>query len=279
MLSKKTIEAIVFTLNKPNLELAFVEQKSVVYYAYFPKGLKAPSSAVVKLLQGVFDAHIDHSFFILRNRIYTTARLTEMDKGMVKVVAKRISEVEIPESGELFLAAPFTFKQVGEASSLMISSQHLNEENKLALGFAEALVENAAPSTWGEYLNVVQELAQQIPRGEVLHDHDRDIGAILLSKDRKVLAYGLNSNSKNKTLHAEVNLIQRYFREKHELIPEGAVLISTHKPCKMCAGMIYDCAQDAASIEVYYGVEEEGGLSRATILDQVHLNRRIDSAQ
>lgn len=279
MLNTKTLDAIVFTLNKPQLDLAFVEQKGVVYYSYFPRGLKAPSSAVVKLLQGVFDQHIDHSFFILRNRIYTTAKLSEMDKGMVKVVAKRISEVETPVEGELFLAAPFTFKQIGDENSLFISSSHLNEENKLDVRFVEALVDDAAPANWSEYLKVAQELALQVPRGEVLHDYDRDIAAVLLDSDKKVLAYGLNSNSKNKTLHAEVNLVQRYFKEKHELLPEGAILISTHKPCKMCAGIIYESAKDPSSLQVYYGVEEEGGLSRATILDQVHLNRRIDSAQ
>ncbi|MNS97203.1 tRNA-specific adenosine deaminase [compost metagenome] len=126
---------------------------------------------------------------------------------------------------------------------------------------------------------VTQELAAQIPRGEVLHDYDRDIAAVLLNADREVLSYGLNSNSKNKTLHAEVNLVQRYFRENHQMIPEGAILISTHKPCKMCAGIIYDSAVNPRSLKIQYGVEELGGLSRATILDQWQLNSRIDSVQ
>jgi len=279
MLSKKTVDAIVFTLNKPQLDLAFVEQRGVVYFSYFPKAVKAPSSAVVKLLQGVFDQHVDLSFFILRNRIYTTAKLSEMDKGMVKVVAKRISEVEVPTEGDLFLAAPFQFQQISETDSVFASTQHLNSENKMDLRFVSAIIADAEPESLSEYLKVTQELAAQIPRGEVLHDYDRDIAAVLLNSNHEVLSYGLNSNSKNKTLHAEVNLVQRYFRENHQMIPEDAILISTHKPCKMCAGIIYDCAANPRSLKIQYGVEELGGLSRATILDQWQLNSRIDSVQ
>ncbi|MGZ3771208.1 MAG: Bd3614 family nucleic acid deaminase, partial [Bdellovibrio sp.] len=70
--------------------VAFVEHNNTIYYSFYPRNCEAPSSAIVKLLQGVFDKFLDQSFFILRNRIYTTAALSEMCRGMVKVVAKRV---------------------------------------------------------------------------------------------------------------------------------------------------------------------------------------------
>jgi tRNA(Arg) A34 adenosine deaminase TadA len=114
-----------------------------------------------------------------------------------------------------------------------------------------------------------------VPRGDVLHDYDRDIAAILVDAEGKLLSYGVNSNSKNKTLHAEVNLIQRYFKETGRKIPLGAVLYSTHKPCKMCAGMIYHWSENPDVLQVYYNIDEQGGLSKTTILDEKELNWRL----
>jgi tRNA(Arg) A34 adenosine deaminase TadA len=276
MLSKKTVEDIALRLHKSSFDLAFVEHRGVIYFAHFPQNFKAPSSAVVKLLQGLFDRFIDHSFFILRNRIYTTAVLGEMDKGMVKVVAKRITEAVVPAE-TLSTDLAFEFREVIEAEKIFVSSEHLNAENKFDLSVVKAIIADAEAQSPLQYLYATQNLARQIPRGDVLHDYDRDIAAILVSAEGELLSYGLNSNSKNKTLHAEVNLIQRYFKDHHQALPAGAVLISTHKPCKMCAGMIYDACLEPQGLQVYYGVEEEGGLSRTTVLDRLKMNRRVDS--
>ena len=118
-------------------------------------------------------------------------------------------------------------------------------------------------------------MATRVPRGAVLHDHDRAIAAMLIDGNGELLSYGVNSNSRNKTLHAEVNLVQRWFRESGKKIPSGAVLYSTHKPCKMCAGMIYHWSENPRDVQVFYAVEEDGGLSRETVLDQHRLNKQL----
>ncbi len=278
MSAEKRARHLAFLLNKDSFEVAFVEFKGRVYFSYFPKQAVAPSSAVVKLLQGLFDRHIDHSFFILRQRIFTTAPLSEMCKGMIKVVAKRASGEIVGEPDPEFTET-LEFIEIDSAERVLSDVAHLNSENQMPLASVKAWLKKLGPDSDEKLLQAAHDLSQQVPRGEVLHDYDRNIAALLISKNGEVLSYGVNSNSKNKTLHAEVNLIHRYFREQGDKIPEGAVLYSTHKPCKMCAGMIYDWIGDSKSVRVYYSVEETGGLSAQTVLDLTGLNQQLPLKQ
>ncbi|WII72571.1 Bd3614 family nucleic acid deaminase [Bdellovibrio sp. 22V] len=277
MLTEKTAAHIAFLLDKEGFDLAFVESKGVVYYSYFPRNLAGPSSAVVKLLQGVFDRFLDHSFFILRQRIFSTAPLSEMCQGMVKVVAKRITGNIVPLNPQMDLA--FTYEQVGAADAALLEVQHLNKENALTLQEVRDWFRHQSLHNHEDHLEAATRLAAHVPRGEVLHDFDRNIAAVLVDEKDEVLSYGINSNSKNKTLHAEVNLLQRYFKETGKKVPAGARLYSTHKPCKMCAGMIYHWSESPQNLQVYYAIEETGGLSRETVLDREKINKQLRTRQ
>jgi tRNA(Arg) A34 adenosine deaminase TadA len=279
---EKRAQHLAFLLNKNEFDLAFIEYNGIVYYASYLKDIEAPSSAVVKLLQGIFERYADHSFFILRQRVYTTAPLTEMCRGMIKVVAKRVTEsISIQESeiqGNDF-AEGLVFQEIGACNQLLATVTP-SIENQKQLVEIQSLLGNLNQSKMGEistlaYLKKAQILAETVPRGNVLHDHDRSIAAILVSTRGELLGYGMNSNSKNKTLHAEVNLIQRYYLENDKKIPQGAILYSTHKPCKMCAGMILHWSEKPDSMQVYYSKEEIGGMSRQTILDRLKLNKQV----
>ncbi len=273
MLNEKRARHIAFLLYRPGFDSAFVEYNGVVYHSYYSPSQEAPSSAVVKLLQGVFDQFIDHSFFILRQRIYTTAPLTEMCRGMIKVVAKRASELILPEPGDI--QEQLEFKELGTLNEPLVKIQHLSEENKLSVLEVQKRIDVLQPRQTQDFLRAARDLAANVPRGDILHDHDRDIAALLISSEGKVLSYGVNSNSKNKTLHAEVNLLQRLYSEFQIKIPVGATFYSTHKPCKMCAGMIYQWSEKAEAVKVFYSVEEKGTLSCNTVLDRLHLNKHF----
>jgi tRNA(Arg) A34 adenosine deaminase TadA len=188
-----------------------------------------------------------------------------MDRGMVKVVAKRVTFAIRPVDHQLQMT--WEFLQVGCESDLLYESQLLTQENK------RELKDLGLDSR--DFLNQAQQLTRSVPRGEVLHDFDRRIAALLVGPDESLLGYGVNSNSKNKTLHAEVNLVQRLYRETGSKIPAGSVLYSTHKPCKMCAGMIHDWCEAPGKMKVYYRVEETGQLSRNTVLDRLGINERV----
>ena len=273
MSDEKRAEHIAFLLKKPDFDVAFVESQGVLYFAQYPKAISAPSSAVVKLLQGIFDVHVDHSFFILRRRIFTTGKLTEMCRGMIKVVAKRANDgVQAIDHG---MTLDLKLQEVGETSVTIPDFQQLSEENKSSLEDIRSYIRAQDPETDPELMRSVEGLAHRVTRGEILHDHNRSIAAILLDADGKLLSYGINSNSKNKTLHAEVNMLQRLFKESGRKIPAGSVIFSTHKPCKMCAGMIYDWAEEPHQLEVLYAIEETGGLSSHTILDEQEINKKL----
>lgn len=274
MLAEKRAEHIAFLLVQAGTDVAFVEHEGTIYYARCSQGKKhLPSSSVVKLLQGLFEQFVDHSFFILRQRIYTTAHLTEMCRGMVKVVAKRVTAQIFPYDHQVPVLNPMI--EVGAGADLLPVSRYLNAENQLSLAEIHQWISEQKPASEHAFLQNVTKLAQRVPRGQVLHDFDRDIAAVLVDKAGTLLGYGVNSNSRNKTLHAEVNLIQRFYRENGQGIPEDTILYSTHKPCKMCAGMIYHSSVNPHSIKVYYSIKEEGGLSRQTVLDHWNLNELV----
>ncbi|KHD88739.1 MAG: hypothetical protein OM95_07465 [Bdellovibrio sp. ArHS] len=226
---------------------------------------------MVKLLQGLFDQFVDHSFFILRKRIYTTAPLTEMCRGMVKVVAKRATAQVQPRDHKLKLQVQFC--EIGSAEVALWPPAH--EDTPASFTEDRLTPEEVAsvPRTLAKLRSAAQNLARQVPRGEILHDFNRDIAVVLVDANGRYLGFGVNSNSKNKTRHAEVNLLQNLYRAGQTKIPANAILFSTHKPCKMCAGMIYHWSEDPASLRVYYSVEEKGSLSRETILDQTGINK------
>ncbi|RYZ67719.1 MAG: hypothetical protein EOP09_10575 [Proteobacteria bacterium] len=112
-------------------------------------------------------------------------------------------------------------------------------------------------------------------RGDVLHDYDRDIACLLLDASDNLLAFGLNSNSKNKTLHAEVNMVQRFFQETGRKIPAGAKIVTTRKPCRMCAGMIYEWSDAPNTLQILYGEDDKS--SKNTVLEGVAQWIRLDS--
>lgn len=260
------VQQRAYNLAKPEFDVAFVSHKGVLYYSYFPKGTVAPSSAVIKLLQGLFDRFVDHSFFILRNRVYTTASIQAMCLGMTKIVAKRVQgEVRAQDHG---IATSEEMIQIGGDEALQAVSL-LSAENQLPLSQILELRQQAPLMVW------TRKIAGLNARGEVLHDYDRDIACLLVDKSEDILSYGVNSNSKNKTLHAEVNMIQRFFREQQKKIPAGAQLYTTRKPCKMCAAMLQDWSEDPTSLRIYYLEEDKS--SQNTVLDEVAQWIRLDS--
>lgn len=273
MLTEKVAEHTAFLLNRQNFDVAFVEFQDCIYYSHYPQNELSPSSAVVKLLQGIFDEFIDQSFFILRNRIYTTSKLTEMCRGMIKVVAKRATDQVLPLNHNFNISTQF--KEIGGAKTNDFLFRHKTIENNVQLSEINSrlglqnILDNAG------YIGVVNELAREVPRGSILHDFDRDVAALLLDQNNEVLSFATNSNSKNKTLHAEVNLVQRLHSEKKIKIPIGSSLYVTHKPCKMCAGMIYHWSEDPSKVLVYYGKAELGCHSKTTVLDEIGVTRHI----
>lgn len=221
MSSLETIEQIAWTLHRPGFDSAFVVVEDGVHFARFPAGVKAPSSAVVKLVQAMWERWGEAGHRLYRRRLWTTAELSEMDTGMVKVAAKSVT------------------------------GSVRGRDHGLAVG-------ETRPLAGDEVL---------IPDFQ-MEDGDRDVEARLFDREGRELFRARNRHGRNRTLHAEVNLLQGWFRATGGLLPEGASIEVTHKPCRMCASMILHCLEKPALSKVIYDIGEDGCRSRMTPLDR-----------
>ncbi len=237
-------------------DYAWVCHADTVYFSRFPKGLMGPSSATVKLIQFLFDEFVDQSFFILRNRIFSTAVLSKMCEGMVQLAAKRATGGILPQDHGLKLE--FQWKEIGSAETHFLKSQHLeNIEWKSPAYVFDAL----------EAHYFLDNLLAKIPRGDIRHVFNRPIAALICDSNGKLLSWSANSNSKNKTLHAEILALQKYFENSGMKIPVGAKIYVSLKPCRMCAAMIAQMAEDPDHLEVIYFKDDPGPLAQNTALD------------
>src|SRR5687768_11802879 len=87
------IEQIAFELKRgaPG-DVAFLASGVRVWYARYSGPRAAPRSPVVDLVQAVYDHDPGMARKILRSRIYSTAKATEMCHGIVRVAAKRLTD-------------------------------------------------------------------------------------------------------------------------------------------------------------------------------------------
>ena len=70
--------------------------------------------------------------------------------------------------------------------------------------------------------------------------HGQNIGGVLVGGDARLLAWGVNTNVSNTTLHGEVNIVQ-FFQAKTggAQLPSRGTLFTTLEPCEMCSGMLH----------------------------------------
>jgi deoxycytidylate deaminase len=253
----------------PGQKWAFILYGREVYYTVFQDSeISYAMSPVICLLQQIFDSKQDHSFFILRKAIVTNYHPREGEWGMVKVVAKRVQQY-LPAHG---LSSQEVCKEQGKVfgieGSLEINSLAWFRQVPGPLVSLSELHQQPHELFGLDPKSALRHLVQLIPRGSVLHDFDRPIAALLVDSKGQVLEFGVNSNHINKTLHAEVNLLQRYYEKYRCQLPVGSKIYVTHKPCKMCAGMIWQALpENFEKPVVTYFEDVPGSLSAQTILD------------
>lgn len=253
----------------PQAHWAFLIHQETVYFAGHLPGMDArPTSAALKLLQGIFDRHRDYSFFLLRSRIYLSHPPGPMEKGFIDLVAKRCSVVNEAlgkgvASGGL---TDVTWNEVVPLAQEYYESQLPTSSGQLS---ATALAGEE------DVIRALGELEAQVPRGDVLHDYSRPIGAILVRGDGHVVGHALHSGAINKTRHAEIDLIQGLFRSG--FVPDKSeryTLYVSLKPCRMCAGTWAEVFADY-DLQVCYLRDDPGTKARGTELDRRGLIRPL----
>lgn len=242
---------------KASQEIALITDRSLSgSTTYFCLTRRAPDdtqrtppflSAPALLIQQIYEKYPKMARKILRNRIYTNVPLSESLRGIVKVAAKRITTNTPPESPVL---------------QIPNDAIHLGELAPLKKFQIPTL--SKAQNDVHAWMQVAFSLISD-PSHEKLYLRDRPVAALLLSHDDRLLGAAVNTNASNRTQHAEMNLLRDHYEKTGKPLPRGAKVLTTLKPCKMCAGMIYDFMEP--DVRVIFAHDDPGPNARMTALD------------
>lgn len=235
------------------------EIQNVVFYSMQRSADRSPCpvSPFTRLIQGMYEYDPVFARAHLRSHLIYDSDLllpSERDLGMIKVAAKRVRET----NDALKIPGPI---QAIEIDFINLWN-YKNQSDFFSIG-SKITVPEAMKRLREFYRNEIMPVQSESRRFE----RARPEFALLLSAELEILAWARNTNYPNRTLHAEVNLIQSWWREMKRPIPARARLLTTLKPCKMCAGMIWDSCEDRASIDLVYDRFDPGPFGKSTIFN------------
>ena len=194
-------------------------------------------------MQGIYERYPQQARTLVRNRIYLSGEKTPFCDGVIRVAAKRCTESQ-----------PLIEVGLGEELPSLLP-QHTPDFSAPTLSLADAFA-------------LCNQLKAAIPRlDSERYKADRPVAALVLDRDGRLLGQGMNSGSQNRTRHAELEAIRDAWAKTGQRLPAGATLISTLKPCRMCAGLAWWFCDDPAQLTVFYRDFDPGTNGRATVLD------------
>jgi tRNA(Arg) A34 adenosine deaminase TadA len=127
------------------------------------------------------------------------------------------------------------------------------------------------------WMELALELAGEVDRSGIdpaSGRSDRPIAAVLVGPENGLLAWATHRGSRNAMRHAEINLVEDWLARTRSGLPRGATLYATLKPCRACAGLIWDAALDPRTLRVLYAADDPGRVARETVLDAGSAERR-----
>ena len=273
----------------PDHVFAYIIHQELLYLAQMPQSKErhSPFTALTSLIQGIYQTHPQEAHTIIRNRIYTNQnQATALSYGMVKVAAKRITYGAPSPTQPQTQPPPFTRVIHSEWKSPFQLEAHfeglLHREFSFLNPQAQVVDEHLSDQKWMEFTNALltpslSASSLRIPSwGSApqtpAYTQDRSIAALLVGPHPEhgrevILGVGFNTQSLNRTLHAEVNLVQNYHQRTGTGLPAYSKIFTTLKPCRMCAGMIWESAQDLQTLKVFYSKDDPGVHACQTVLD------------
>ena len=208
---------------------------------------------VVQLINGVNLEFSVERFRHLRNAIITNYELSEWEKNLIKVCAKRYDEKQSFESDR---TKAKRLIQIGRPITANQEARLLGDSGKLFLGITEALHLACQAS----------KSLESSQGGQRRVNRDRNVAAVLLDHNGRLLMAARNTNNLNQMMHAEVNLLVNYTMQYQTKIPKGAVLVCSLKPCRMCASLLLSLCEDPLTIKVYAAEDDRGCFGRHKLL-------------
>lgn len=103
----------------------------------------------------------------------------------------------------------------------------------------------------------------------------KKIKAFLTDTHKSFFLFSENLPNKNKTLHAEVALLQNYYQIKQKGFDVPVELYTSLQCCKMCAAMFWHMHENPLmNLKSFYLTKETGPSARNSILDAKSNSRR-----
>ncbi len=242
--------------------VAYLIHDDAVFYATAPTSSLTqpwrPHSAVTELIQGLYSLDPETALWRVRQRIWTqesTPPVAALNATMVALAARKIrilgsshSMLENPECGPaLQLATRFwRLEYAGRSNPKGLEPDHRS----------------------------LEDLISQIPDGPVRARSARKVAAILYDSSGQRLWSAVSTNAFNRTQHAEVNLVQSYVATFDRPLPAGSIVVTSLKPCRMCATMLLHACEAPLSLRVRYRDFDPGPKARSTALNQGSPDRR-----
>ena len=233
--------------------MAFLQDGEKVLFA---RGEKAgsPFTATTNLIQGIYESRPEVARKVLRARIWATREPGPFTHGMVKVAARRLTAPVEPRGGG---ATPAPAREE-------IRCERRARTGDLGTLSREGSCTKKSEDDW---LKLAASLVGERRVGRPLFELDRAVGAVLVSPDGELWAASANTNASNRTYHAEVNVLTDAWLLHKSKLPRGTRLYATLQPCKMCAGLAWELAEEPGALEVYYALEDPGPAARDSVLE------------
>lgn len=213
------------------MDAAWLEWNGQLMFAEYRRAAFEPHSAVTVLINGIWRLFPDLAHFMLRSRIFMNYEPTELCRGMIIVCAKRYTRLP---------AVPLSVEQrikSGDKNSIRISNS------------AQVAASHSSVDASGG-------LALQ----------HRSVEAWLLDSEGRLVASGVNTAGRNRTCHAEMNLLRSWWKRTQRALPADGRLICTLEPCPMCAGAIVQCLESQARFKIEFLDPDPGSAIRRSVL-------------
>ncbi len=191
------------------------------------------------LAQAIWEHLPGRAHAALRSRLRVVGEPDGFDRAVAAVVGKRVVGVA-PGAG----AAP-PWVDLGAAwqrAQWRVAAAARPGEGRVpdaVAAWLRAQIPAAAPGRWV--------------------DRDRPVVAVLADAEGRVLRSAVNVGGANRTLHAELCLVQA-----HGALPAGATVYTSLQPCRLCAAALVDAATGALAVR--YLVPDPGRLATRTAL-------------
>jgi tRNA(Arg) A34 adenosine deaminase TadA len=239
-------------------QLAVINYQDQIFYsAYSPKNHE-PHSAVTQLIQSIYNQFPDEALKILRNRIFLNYTPSLMCLSMIQLAAKRYvvdTKLIVPGCSQKLEFKTLINSNLDSGNLYEKFEGHLNNQEN-------ASQENAfeAALNW-----LKSEQNHKKLEGKSIR---KNIKAFLTDTHKSFFLFSENLPNKNKTLHAEVALLQNYYQIKQKGFDSPVELYTSLQCCKMCAAMFWHMHENPLmNLKSFYLTKETGPSARNSILN------------